>query len=144
MRKVINKRLYDTEKAQEVCYDTNGLGPRDFHHVEETLYRKRTGEFFLHGVGGPASKYAESCGQNTWSGGERIIPLSFEAAREWVEKHGTVEEYEKIFGEVAEDDSRVVLSVSVSAATAAKLKQVATEQSKSVSAIIDDLVMDNQ
>lgn len=59
-----------------------GESYRDFRYVEETLYRKRTGEFFLFGQGGPASKYAVSTGLNSWSGGSKIIPLSVAEAKQ--------------------------------------------------------------
>lgn len=102
MKKIINGKKYDTDTAEEVCDWNNGLGTRDFHYECETLYRKKTGEFFLLGEGGPASAYAVTVGQNEWSGGEEIIPFSENRAKEWLAAHGTVECYEKLFGEVAE------------------------------------------
>ena len=63
MKKIINGKKYDTDTAQELASWDNGGGWRDFHHCEETLYRKKTGEFFLFGEGGPMTKYAVSTGQ---------------------------------------------------------------------------------
>ena len=40
------------------------------------MYQKRTGEFFLFGRGGPASKYAQAQKNNGWSNGEKLIPLT--------------------------------------------------------------------
>lgn len=105
MKKIINGRRYDTETAKAIGYD-DYLYPNDFGYWAETLYRKNTGEFFLYGTGGPASKYAESIGMNQWSGGSKIIPLSVEAAQKWAEEHLTADEYEKIFGEVGEEEKR--------------------------------------
>lgn len=102
MKKIINGRKYDTETAQRIGYRSNGGGWRDFSHVEESLYRKRTGEFFIHGEGGPMTGYARSTGQNSWSGGEDIIPLTEQEAREWVERYLDADQYEEIFGEVEE------------------------------------------
>ena len=51
MKKIINGRLYNTESAKKVGYYNNGRIYNDFSFFEETLYRKRTGEFFLHGEG---------------------------------------------------------------------------------------------
>ena len=99
MKKIIDGRKYDTETAVALATYSDGKGWRDFSHFEETLYRKKTGEFFLHGSGGPMTKYSRSRGQNEWSGGDEIIPLKFEAARKWAEEHMDVEEYEEIFGE---------------------------------------------
>ena len=47
------------------------------------------------------SKYAEICFDGR-TGGENIIPLSLDEAKEWVATHSTVEIYETLFGEVAE------------------------------------------
>ena len=47
MKKIINGRLYDTGTAKEIgCYE-NGYGAGDFRYYYESLYRKRTGEYFL-------------------------------------------------------------------------------------------------
>ena len=46
MKKYINGKVYDTETAQLIGTYANGGNWRDFSHYEETLYRKRTGEFF--------------------------------------------------------------------------------------------------
>lgn len=50
MKKIINGKKYDTESAQEICSRSSGHYG-DFHRVAETLYRKKTGEFFLYGEG---------------------------------------------------------------------------------------------
>ena len=102
MKQIINGKKYNTETAKEMGCWSNNYYTNDFNYCEETLYRKKTGEFFLHGEGGAMSKYSQSCGQNTWSGGSEIIPMTEAEAREWAEKHLTVDEYEEIFGEVEE------------------------------------------
>lgn len=86
MKKIINGKVYDTATAKKAGYWSNGLGYRDFGWKEETLYRKKTGEFFLHGEGGPATNYAERM-DNTWSNGERIMPMTFSEAKVWAEEH---------------------------------------------------------
>ena len=72
---------------------------------------------------GPMSKYAESTGQNQWTGGERIIPLSLEAAQEWAEKHLDGDEYEEIFGAVEEDESKKVVTFSLPESIIELIKQ---------------------
>lgn len=101
MKKIINGKRYDTDTAKKLANDWYS-NRTDFHYWEETLYRKNTGEYFLHGEGGPASKYAQSVGQNSWSGGEKLIPLSVENARQWAEDHLDGDDYERIFGTVEE------------------------------------------
>lgn len=102
MKKIINGRKYDTETATLMATASSNQPCNDFSYWAEELYRKRTGEFFLYGEGGPMSRYAESCGQNSWSGGCDITPMTEEKARQWAERHLSVDEYEEIFGEVAE------------------------------------------
>lgn len=101
MKKIISGKVYDTDKAQEMATWSNGGSWRDFSHFEETLYRKKTGEYFLHGEGGPNTSYATRCG-NSWGYGERIIPYTEEKAKAWAEKHLDGDEYIDIFGEVEE------------------------------------------
>lgn len=142
MKKIINGRRYDTETAKFLGEDSySNWG--DFHFWEETLYQKRTGEFFLHGVGGPASKYAETVGQNQWTGGEKIIPLSFDKAREWAEKHLEADQYEGIFGPVEEDDSRRLISLSITATAVETLKRLAAESGKSQSEIVTEMILNS-
>ena len=43
--------------------------------------------------------YSRSCGDNSWCGGEKIIPVEEWEAREWMENHCEAEEYIAAFGE---------------------------------------------
>ena len=140
MKQIIKNRKYDTETARECGAWTDGKGWRDFSHVEETLYCKRTGEYFLHGQGGPASRYAESAGQNSWSGGSRLIPLTYESAREWGEEHLSTDAYEAEFGEVVEDESAATLILSLTASTVETIRRRAREQGMTVSGYIASLI----
>lgn len=136
MKKIINGKLYDTETAKEIGSTHHGEGPRDFTYFAETLYRKRTGEYFLYGEGGPMTRYAVSTGQNSWSGGERIEPMSYSSAKEWAEKNMVADEYMEEFGPVSEDAERTTLSVSIDSATADRIRREAQEKGMSVSALI--------
>lgn len=136
MKKIINGKLYDTETAKEVGLRAHGEGPRDFHYFVERLYRKRTGEYFLHGEGGPMTQYARTVGQNQWSGGEKIMPLDYQAAREWAKKHMDADDYMEEFGPVSEESERTTLSVSLDAAVADKIRKEAQEKGVSISALI--------
>lgn len=97
MKKVINGKVYDTKTAERVAEWDNDYPVNDFHHVDEELYRKKTGEYFLYGSGGPLSQYAEWHG-NSGSGGERIIPLTYEEATKWAEEKLDGDDYENISG----------------------------------------------
>ena len=96
MKKIINGKLYNTETAKEIDRWSNNLSGRDFNHCTECLYRKKTGEFFLYGWGGPMSKYRERCG-DMWGDGEAITPLTEEEAKAWVEEHSDADTYIDLF-----------------------------------------------
>ena len=134
MKKVINGSLYDTETAKLLGEDSYS-NPGDFQHWVETLYRTKSGKYFLHGEGGAMTKYAVSVGQNEWSGGEKIIPLDLDSAQKWAEEHLDGDEYIKAFGE---PDERT--TVMVSAATKAKLSDIKAKTGKSFGDIIAEAV----
>lgn len=102
MKKIINGKKYDTETAKKVGFTCSSLSRKDFSFWEEELYKKKSGEFFLHGSGGPASQYSKRVDMTRWSGDERIIPLTEEKAKKWAEENLNADEYEEIFGEVEE------------------------------------------
>ena len=136
MKKIINNRVYDTDKALRLGSDSYSY-PGDFGYWCETLYQKRTGEFFLYGEGGPMSRYARSIDQNSWSGGEKIMPLSAANARKWAEDHLDADDYEKIFGLPDEDAEPVLLSMQLPAILAAKARQRAVEDGVALTAIVE-------
>ena len=136
MKKIISGKLYDTDTAKKIASKAHGEGPRDFRHYTEVLYKKRTGEYFLYGEGGPMSRYAESAGLNQWSGGEKLIPLDYAAATKWGEENMSADDYQAEFGPVSESGERTVLSISVDAAIADKIRREAQEKGLSVSALI--------
>ena len=139
MKKIINKKLYDTDTAKNLGADGNGYNGNDFNCVNETLYRKRTGEYFLHGEGGARSRYASRVG-NMWGWGEQIIPLTYDEAQDWAGKHLTADEYAEIFGMPDEgDDSKTVLTITLPTTKAAALRQAAEKAGMSIGAYIDSV-----
>lgn len=140
MKKIINGRKYDTDTATEVhSWEENA--PNDFSHIEETLYRKRTGEYFLLGYGGPMTRYAER--ERYGSGymfGSTIIPMTYDEASEWAEARMSADEYEAEFGEVPEDDSTEVVFARVPSKLAAKLERAAREGGKSKSEALTEIL----
>mgnify|MGYP001198088724 CR=1 FL=1 len=97
MKRIINGKKYDTDTAKNLG-SAGYSHPGDFSFWQETLYQKKTGEFFLHGVGGAMSKYACRTGPDEWVGGEEIRPLTLEEARKWAEENLDADEYEQAFG----------------------------------------------
>lgn len=106
MKKIINGKRYDTETAQLIG-SASYSDRTDLYFWSEELYRKKTGEFFLYGEGGPASKYSRQNEQNTWSSGSQIMPLTLKEAQEWSEEYLDADEYEEVFGRIEEDKTQV-------------------------------------
>lgn len=99
---IIKGKLYDTETAVLIGNESYSY-PSDFHYYDENLYRKKSGEFFLVGEGGPLSKYKVQTGQGSWSGSSDVFtPLSDTEACEWIERNCSVETYIDLFGEPEE------------------------------------------
>jgi hypothetical protein len=139
MKKIIRGRKYDTDTA-ELVGEYQYSYPRDFNYCREELYRKRTGEFFLYGTGGPLSKYGETTGQNEWSGSEAITPLDLVDAKDWVEENCDAETYEKLFGVVDDDGEKVITTISLSKPVAQMLEQQAIDHRAPKSEWIEKLI----
>lgn len=139
MRKIINNKSYDTETAEKLGDWNNGMPWNNWDVCSETLYRKRNGEFFLFGEGGANTRYAQRCPLGGWADGWEIMPMTYQAAQQWAEKRLAPEEYESIFGEILDDDSREIITFSLSAATVEKIKREAAKRGISKSAVIDKL-----
>lgn len=139
MKKIIDGALYNTDTAKELG-STSYSNRRDFNFYEETLYRTKSGRYFLHGEGGPMSRYAKTVGQNEWSGGEKIIPMSREAAMKWAEEKLTADEYEAIFGEVDEGGDKEQLNILVSPDIKARLWALAEAQKIPISEAAEEII----
>lgn len=86
MKAVIEGKLFDTAKAEFVCRWDNDLPDDNYHCSEETLYHTPSGQFVLHGVGGPMTRWAQHSddGRRT-SSGESCVVLDMPALLEWLE-----------------------------------------------------------
>lgn len=139
MKKIINGKLYNTDTAERVGAWDNGHYTNDFSYCSENLFKKRTGEFFLHGEGGPMSRYAQSSGNSTgW--GQTIKPLTYQEAMEWAEKKLSGDDYIAIFGEPVEDDSLTALNLTLSAASVNKFRLTAQQEQISQRALMERLI----
>lgn len=137
MKKVINGKLYDTTTAKRLAFATANCSCSDFSYWEEELYRKKTGEYFLYGSGGPMTKYAKVVDTNNWSSGEEIIPMTYKMAREWAEDHLEAEEYIKLFGDPGEgDETRQIVTVSLPADAVAKIRREAETSGRTMSDVL--------
>lgn len=98
MKKVVNGKLYDTKSAELFC-EYSFSNPGDFKHVYEALYKSPNGQFFIEYSGGASSEYGVCCGQNEWSGSSGIRLVSNDDAKEFIEEHGTADDFLMAFGE---------------------------------------------
>lgn len=139
MKKVINGKLYNTDTAVELaCYEANVAD--SLNYVTERLYRKRTGEYFIHGEGGARTRYAAATSDGWNRGGEAIFPLTAADAHEWAEQHISDDDFERLFGAVPEDGGTVKTSFDLSPDLAAKLQNIAAERGVSRRAVIEELL----
>ncbi len=136
MKKIINGKLYNTDTAKKIAEWSTDLPLNDNAYYTETLYRKRTGEYFTYGEGGPASKYAESY-MGSWIGGDAFTPLTPEQAEQEASEHLDAEEYEKIFGPVNEGEQLKDIHVQVSEKQYAELKEKASENGVSMREVVN-------
>lgn len=141
MKKIIKNKVYDTDKAKRVGTWDNGHNTSDFTYCAETLYRKKTGEFFLHGEGHALSKYASHNG-NSSGWGEQIIPMSYAEAQEWSEEHLDADDYIAVFSTPEEDGSIEALYVRISSARMTKLRQAASHDGLTLVALVEKLIDD--
>ena len=142
MDKIIRGKRYNTETATEIAEYSSDYSRSDFKWYEEELYQKRTGEFFLHGHGGPMTKYAESDGDG-WTYGEKIIPLTVDEAKDWVEKYSDTETYIKLFGDPDEDGfipGKSSITLRISNQSIKRMDNMAKASGTTRSAIIEKLI----
>ena len=140
MKKIIGGKIYDTDKAKQLGAYSNYGSWNDFHHFEETLYRKKTGEYFLFGEGGAATRYAEPEGQNAWTGGSRIMPMTYKEAQKWAEEHLDADKYEEIFGAIEESDDKVLVTIYVNATKWETAKREAQKRGVGISEYVESLL----
>lgn len=96
MKRIIDSKRYDTDKADQIATYDHGY-TNDFTWYSEELYRTAKGAWFLAGEGNAASPWSECSPDGGRGPGRGIRPLSEDAAREWLEEHGETAEIERYF-----------------------------------------------
>lgn len=140
MKKYINNKVYDTDTAAELASRSANYARSDFGWFSETLYRKKTGEYFLYGHGNAASPYAERVEGTMRGPGERITPMTAEEAEAWAEEHLTTDEYDAIFGEITEDETQEKITLRLKASNADRIRREMSKTGKSAAQIVDELI----
>lgn len=138
MKKIIKNKVYNTDTAKLIgarrC-DNPSLSAYGFK--EESLYQKKTGEYFLLGVGGPDDKYKTRNRTGLTAESTRIIPVLYDEAREWAEAVLPPEKYGQHFGELAMDENRTEwMTISVPASIARRIRMEAQRTGATISGTI--------
>lgn len=102
MKAIVNKKLYDTAKADIVLKWDNGYFSSDFKFRSKDLYRTPKGVFFIHHVGGALTDMAHRFGTCT-GGSQRIEPVSDDDAFNFCCSHDGVAEAQKYFPDRIEE-----------------------------------------
>lgn len=111
MQEIINGVSYDTKKAVLLESIDSGLKKDDIRWSVTTLFRTREGKYFLYGIGGPGSHYANKDDIYVYTEGEMIIPMSLHKVVDWVEEHLTDEKLEIILKDIEKRQKRLGLEV---------------------------------
>lgn len=138
MKKVLHNRVYNTDSSYLLGSWTNNAQDESTYFVEK-LYQKRSGEFFLYGKGGSNSRFAKQVGSQ-WLSGEKIVPLIWDEAKAWAEKHLSPEEYETHFGDITMTDERQAFTVYLSTGTVQKIRRSCAMSGENMSVYIENLV----
>jgi len=99
MKKIISRKVYNTETATKIAEVGNDYSRSDFHFTVEILYRTLQGRYFLYGEGGALSAYSQSVGNDGYTGGSDIVPLSENKAIDWLESNNEVETLQELFAD---------------------------------------------
>ena len=130
MKKAINNKIYDTKTAKKIA-SVQMLAKREGNNsasesIAETLFRKRTGEFFL-------------LREDRFGG--NLIPLEYADAKEWGENNSLPDNIMRdTFWESGNVKGKTVLCVTMAQNVALKLKADAAESKKSVSGFLEELL----
>ena len=81
MMKIIKNKVYDTEKSTRIAIYSNGSAGSSSSW--EDLYLTKNGQMFIHGGGGPMSKYSVER-DNYTTGSSRLWLVNREEAYEWL------------------------------------------------------------
>ncbi len=128
MKKIIRGRKYDTETARKVGCKTEQA---QYGDVDYALYRKRTGEYFVH---------AEFSYMLDDGNPDYIKPLSADEANEWAQEHLNADVYEAEFGEIVDDDETISASINLPRKTYDKLRRLAVEAGEPMSKYMTKLI----
>lgn len=137
MKRIINGKVYDTDKAELIAtadHENIKHGyTKDAPHETQSLYRKKTGEFFLYAPNG--STQMQNIRQHEYKHSGGFFPLTYEETKIWAERELTAEKWEEIFGD-PEDNGTIRTTISTTTAEMEIIKRNAAQAGMTVSAYI--------
>ncbi|MEJ8785021.1 hypothetical protein [Peptoniphilus sp. HCN-40583] len=136
MKRIIKDKVYDTSTAGYIG-EYSRMETDSKYWFKEELYRKRTGEYFIYGVGLSASTYDEVIDASS-QGSEKITPISFENAKLWGKMHLDAEVYEREFGVNSDDEKVVGLHVQIPIGLNDKLEARRSSENKTKGEVVTE------
>lgn len=131
MKKFFRGRQYDTDTAKKIAERQN-LELGEVGSYIETLYMKKTGEFFIfREMFGPLYE-----GQKKF----QFEPMKFEDAKEWAKEYAPAEVFEQEFTAPDKDHGIMQFSTTLPRRIHAKMKRLATARGMSTSQLITKLI----
>lgn len=112
MRRKVEGVVYNTKTAIFLGKYDAGYPKSDIRWSITELYKTKSGEYFLHGAGGPASPYASCDKLGTYSDGEKLIPMSQEKVILWANEYLPDYELEKLYKSMFKEAKQHNLEVS--------------------------------
>lgn len=141
MKKIINNRVYDTDTAQLIKQADHDNIISSEGSCKQSLYRKRTGDYFLCVSGARADSFHNLHLTGAKHDRERhIYLLTYEQAKSWAEEEMTADEWLAIFEPAEEDDSLTALNLTLSASSVSKFKLTAQQQQVSQRELMERLI----
>ena len=135
MKKVIEGTLCNTDTAKRLGSYDNGELPGDINYVKESLYRTKSGSYFLHSEGGARTQCAIKDVSGHWRSGELITLINPVSAKKWAEEHLDADGYTQAFGYPEERTT-----ISISASTKAKLDEIKARTGMTIGEIVADAI----
>lgn len=140
MKKIIRNKVYDARTATLIKRADHPNITSAEGSCKQSLYRKKTGEYFLVVDGARSDAFHNLALANSIHDRERhIYPLTYKQASTWAEAEMTADEWLAIF-EPAEDGTLTALNLTVSATAVAKFKLAARQQQISQRKLMEKLI----
>ena len=139
MKYTVNRRLYDTDKAEKLVEVTKSFGvygENPDNDWTESLYKKPSGEFFVQGNGGKNSPFADYA-SGTNKPGSRVTVWridNYNNAKLWIHDNAP-DKFDDVFNR-KEDSDLSITTVTLSEKAKRNLKRYSEETGLTVSEIL--------